>query len=96
MAGRTFMALKADGRFAPCLFLEAEDGPATLGAYWEKTKTLQALRVDDPRRESCPGCRFRDYCRSCAGPGGKGLKKKSPICPFFVEKKENSIGLSNR
>ena len=96
MAGRSAMALRADGRFAPCLFIEAEDGPTSLGAYWEKTKTMQALRKDEPRRESCPGCSFRDYCRPCAGRGGRVLKRSPQYVRFFVEKKENSIRLSNK
>ena len=67
IAGRSIMALRADGRFAPFLFLPAEDGPATLGAYWEKAKAMPVLRKDTPRHEPCAACRLKDYCRPCPG-----------------------------
>ncbi len=70
MAGRATMALRADGRFAPCLYLPPEDGvkkggEATLGAYWEKAKEIQCLRREEPRYDFCAACRWRKNCRPC-------------------------------
>ena len=86
LAGRATMALLADGRFAPCLFLPAKDGPTTLGAYWESAKEIPDFRSSEPRRENCPGCHLQEYCLPCLGLMGSLCekdKKSFKKCPFF-------------
>ena len=78
-AGRSFMALGADGRFVPCLHwksgetLQRElqsdrgDGDTTenLVEYWEHAPALQALRENGETRQHCAGCCYERRCLPC-------------------------------
>ena len=78
-AGRSFMALGADGRFAPCLHWKSgetlqrelqsdrgdSDNTENLVEYWEHAPALQALRENGETRQHCAGCCYERRCLPC-------------------------------
>ena len=78
-AGRSFMALHAEGSFVPCLHIKPGDasqcdllpgdgciGKVTaLADYWEQSPALQALRENSENRERCAGCCYERRCLPC-------------------------------
>ena len=75
-AGRSSMALRADGSFAPCLYLKfsrtdllchtkAGDEINTLKDYWDLSPELQTLRKNGETRQYCEGCCYERRCLPC-------------------------------
>jgi radical SAM protein with 4Fe4S-binding SPASM domain len=72
-AGSSFMAVRADGRFTPCLHLprgkdNAEGNNVALPGladYWEQSPELQALRKSGEARQCCTGCCYERRCLPC-------------------------------
>ena len=98
-AGLTFMALRADGRFVPCLHIKPDDASqcallsdeecigktATLTDYWEQSPALQALRENSENRERCAGCCYERRCLPCPA-----CKDSVEHCPLAKEKTGNT------
>jgi len=65
-AGRSFVAVRADGTFSPCVRFEGTEPCDSVAAYWESSAALQKLRE---RRgggtSSCGGCSYARRCRPC-------------------------------
>ena len=94
-AGLTFMAIRADGRFVPCLHIKPDDASqcallfdegcigntAALAEYWEQSPALQALRENSENRERCAGCCYERRCLPCPA-----CKNSIEHCPLAKEK----------
>ncbi|MBQ7418433.1 MAG: hypothetical protein IJV18_10190, partial [Acidaminococcaceae bacterium] len=84
-AGRSFMALRADGSFAPCLYWPRENSGSDEGSkvlkeltdYWEQSPELQVLRETEEDRPSCAGCCYERRCLPC-----QSLKDSAYRCPL--------------
>lgn len=84
-AGRSFMALRADGSFAPCLYWPRENAGSDEGSkglkkltdYWEHSQELQVLREKEEDRPSCAGCCYERRCLPCLA-----LKDSACCCPL--------------
>ena len=84
-AGRSFMALRADGSFAPCLYWPRENSGSDKGSkvlkkltdYWEQSPELQVLREKEEARPSCAGCCYERRCLPC-----QSLKDSAYRCPL--------------
>ena len=78
-AGLTFMGLRADDSFVPCLHIKSDgasqcDMPsdkecigtgAALADYWQQSPALQTLRENSENRERCAGCCYERRCLPC-------------------------------
>ncbi|MBR4907415.1 MAG: hypothetical protein IKZ43_00120 [Acidaminococcaceae bacterium] len=75
-AGRSFMAMRADGSFVPCLYLKfsqtdllCHTKPVAeinkLKDYWELSPELQTLRKNSETRQRCAGCCYVRRCLPC-------------------------------
>ena len=81
-AGRSFLAVRADGSFTPCLWMRGESslpdtvssGAETLVAYWEKSSELLALRHSKEGRKECAGCCYEHRCLPCQAYGGDTVR----------------------
>ena len=84
-AGRSFMSLRADGSFAPCLYWPWENAGSDEGSkvlkeltdYWEQSPELQVLRETEEDRPSCAGCCYERRCLPC-----QSLKDSAYRCPL--------------
>ena len=84
-AGRSFMALRADGSFTPCLYWTLENAGSDEGSkglkkltdYWEHSQELQVLREKEEDRPSCAGCCYERRCLPCLA-----LKDSACCCPL--------------
>ena len=74
--GRTFMAAKADGAFAPCRHLAGEHAES-LAAYWDESESLKAHRASSHQPPFCDGCIYRRRCAPCPA-----AMQKDPDCPL--------------
>ena len=63
-AGRSFCAVRADGKFSPCLRLSEAGEKGTLVEYWKESRTLQGLREAKPNA-GCKACVYVRRCRPC-------------------------------
>jgi len=98
-AGLTFMCLRADGRFVPCLHIKRDDASQSdllsdkgcigketaLADYWEQSPALQALRENSENRERCAGCCYERRCLPCPA-----CKDSVNSCPLAKEKTGNT------
>ena len=72
-AGCSFMVLRADESFAPCLYwprknadnAEGRQALTGLAEYWEHSPALQALRQNGENRVPCAGCCYERRCLPC-------------------------------
>lgn len=66
-AGRTFMAIAADGKMKPCSHLRMGSRAESLATYWNHSADVQRMRnfpyTDAPG--SCGSCIFVDRCGGC-------------------------------
>lgn len=90
-AGSSFMALRADGCFVPCLYMKSGetlqselpadrgDGDNTedLVGYWEQAPALQELRENGETRQHCAGCCYERRCLPC-----RVCEEGSARCPL--------------
>ena len=65
-AGRTRIAVNADGKLVPCRYLDRPEETESVEAYWNESPVLQQLRADDAPPASCKGCVLRRNCQPCA------------------------------
>jgi len=68
MAGRYYLAIKADGRVTPCIFLPEEVGNVRrqkLAELWSESPVLAALRDLDRIEGDCGQCAYRTDCGGC-------------------------------
>lgn len=63
-AGRTFLAVRADGALSPCLFLDKGERWDKMTEYWETSPSLKEFRRAE-LPEECGDCRYRRRCRPC-------------------------------
>lgn len=71
-AGRSFVALRADGKYTPCLNLETAGEKSTLEMYWDQSDEISSLRGN----KTCKGCTYNRRCQPCPN-----LKKYPCFCP---------------
>ena len=72
-AGSSFIAVRADGSFTPCLHLPCAKDTAGgnngalpgLADYWEQSPELQAVRKNGETRQCCAGCCYERRCLPC-------------------------------
>lgn len=67
-AGRSFCAVRADGKFSPCLHLPAAGETGPLAEYWKRSLTLQGLREDE-NSAHCAACAYKRRCLPCPATG---------------------------
>ena len=78
-AGRSFCAVRVDGKFSPCLYLIAAGEEGSLVDYWNRSLTLEGLRETE-NSETCGTCTYVRRCRPCPAVG-----KKLAACSFQKE-----------
>ena len=69
-AGRSFLAVRADGQPVPCLYAASRAGVSekkagSLTDYWLKSSELADLRERNCGPESCAACPYLRRCRPC-------------------------------
>ena len=74
-AGRSFVAVRADGNLAPCIRLPADGERGPIAAYWNSPK-LDPLR-ERGNKKTCGNCAYRRRCRPC--PAATETIKKCPL-----------------
>ncbi len=62
-AGRSFMALRPDGKYTPCLNLDTPGEKSALEMYWKQSGEIISLR--NKKSISCEGCVYRRRCLPC-------------------------------
>ncbi|MBP5200253.1 MAG: hypothetical protein J6Z82_06350 [Schwartzia sp.] len=67
-AGRSFCAVRADGKFSPCLCLTEAGETNPLVEYWEQSPTLAGLRKPE-NNAVCETCAYGRRCRPCPAAG---------------------------
>jgi len=68
MAGRYYLAIKADGRVVPCIFLPEEVGNVRnhkLADLWSDSQVLENLRDHDRIEGFCDHCAYSTSCGGC-------------------------------
>ncbi|MBQ7249621.1 MAG: hypothetical protein IJS21_06310, partial [Deltaproteobacteria bacterium] len=69
-AGRSFIALRADGSFSPCVHIDATETCDSIAAYWETSAALQTLRKRRGGDKGfCEGCSYALRCLPCPAQG---------------------------
>lgn len=63
-AGRSFLAVRSDGRLTPCLMLTTPGEISGLEEYWEKLAMPGSIRKQE-RAVSCEGCPYVRRCLPC-------------------------------
>jgi hypothetical protein len=76
-AGRSFMALRADGKYSPCLNLETPGETSSLEMYWDQSDVIGSLRSE--KRPSCNGCTYERRCLPCPV-----MREQGMLCPLSV------------
>ena len=69
-AGRSFVAVRADGTFSPCVRFDSTQPCDSVASYWETSAVLQKLR--DRRggdMSFCSSCSYARRCRPCPAQG---------------------------
>ena len=81
-AGRSFMALRADGKYSPCLNLETPGERSTLEMYWNQSDVINSLRSE--KNLSCEGCTYERRCLLCPVMREQGMQ-----CPLSTQASES-------
>lgn len=69
-AGRSFVAVRADGTFSPCVHFGGTEPCDSVAAYWETSATLEKLRKRRGGDTSfCGGCCYARRCLPCPAQG---------------------------
>ena len=76
-AGRSFMALRSDGKYTPCLSLVTAGEASSLEKYWERSGVLSSLR--GKKNTACEGCTYDRRCLPCPALVDK-KQGSSPSC----------------
>ena len=63
-AGCSFMAVRSDGKFSPCLMLADVGEEASLEVYWKQSDSLRSIR-DKKNNAACGNCPYERRCRPC-------------------------------
>ena len=79
-AGRSFLAVRTDGKITPCLKLEADGEDTTLDRYWEQYDVYGSLGREEKRR-NCTGCPYENRCRPCMAVG-----ESKESCPLYPDR----------
>lgn len=64
-AGRSFLAVRANGSLTPCLQLVMSPEFGDLETYWKTSPVLKKLRASSERRTSCACCSYERRCLPC-------------------------------
>lgn len=82
IAGRYFVAVKANGHYQPCAHLHKyEETAAGLKSYWMESKVLHDFRIGRNLQKKCRICGHRRDCQPC---------RLEINCQMFMEKEQES------
>ena len=68
-AGRSFLAVRANGLVAPCLWMRERDRTGTLAECWTDPDWLAPLRKNQNGRAECESCPYAARCFPCPARG---------------------------
>ena len=68
-AGRSFLAVRANGLVAPCLWMSGRDRTGTLAECWTDPDWLAPLRKNQNGRTECEPCPYAARCFPCPARG---------------------------
>ena len=68
-AGRSFLAVRADGLVTPCLWMRGSERAGTLAGCWTETAWLDSLRKRKSGGTECGQCSYAERCLPCPGRG---------------------------
>lgn len=63
-AGKTFMAITADGSFKPCSHLSLTDKYSSIQEYWKHSQNIQKMRRLN-YKSLCGNCKYETICGGC-------------------------------
>ena len=75
MAGRSFMSVRSDGSFTPCLMMPDSSTSENMADYWKK----QVSCLHETYIDSCKNCGYKKRCRPC-----HANTETVKDCPFAI------------
>ena len=75
-AGRSFMAVRADGKYTPCLRLKTAGEDTEPDRYWKQLSMPGSLHKAE-KNISCQSCLYGRRCRPCPA-----MAEQKAICPL--------------
>ena len=64
-AGRSFLAIRADGQVTPCLWMKGGERTGSLAEYWTEASRLVSLRNRKSAGTGCVECPYSMRCLPC-------------------------------
>ena len=84
-AGRSFVAVRADGTFSPCVHFDCTEPCDSVTAYWENSNVLQQLRKrKGGDRSFCGDCSYARRCLPCPAQGEAYACELGAYCTAYT------------